>query len=643
MKKLILALALISPVLLYGQLESDRDGDGITDIREYFIHKKYSDQKGYYTYFNPDIADIPSAAITFTGSINVGLVYSVKSTTETKKTIEINQTKSIEVEDYKKTYNSNTVKNKTEAEVSAGFSIKGFMGGFSIKNNFTSDATSGIEIRKEQIDKWKDDYKNLQSQINNNQIGYDEDDGYIRANLNFFNPSSCHSIKISKVIINAYAYNITTGQKDDKPLLQAIEVNLKPNGANEDDINEIILDKLEVKNRLISIKKLNSNDIIQMLNDGKSIIFEIESYDISVQDVQMIPEKTISLSKQKDALSRDCFKLRIFDGKSDVTYYIAKKDSTGDYNTLRKALKYIYNDNVSFNQTTINNEKFNYIYNIDNKMSNLNFQVKPINFTKENLSQGFWFKLIKEGTTFSGDLDAPLNELNIDITLVYLTGNDLKPIPKNDFAIIGNKSADLINNDPISTGIFITKGDKINLDITPYVTQFSQGYVTEIFSFYGIGGISDITYHRSVINEEWKFQKLSKSEILKINLYFKFSGIEKIFRLSDFKNVVVNFSPSNTWNIQFNLPDIIQQNIKYEIILLPQQNSFAENPITLNEGLLTSDYENLKASLISLRNQGCPYGICDRIEKFLNNNFYKSIIKYQTIKYSININALRQL
>ena len=643
MKRLIILFTAISPVLLFGQTDIDRDGDGISDVTENAIHKQFGNQKGYETYFNPDIADIPSASITFTGSINIGLVYTIRATTDTKGTIEINQTNSTETEDYKKTYNSNTIKNKTEIEASAGFSPKGFLWGFSIKNNFSTDATSGIEIRKEQTDKWRDEYKKLQSQITSNQVGYNETAGYIKANLNFFNPSTCHRVIISKVILNAYAYNISTGQKDDKPLLHTIEVNLKADNAGNDAKNEITLDPgKKPTNRLIEVKNLNSNDIIQMLNDGKSIIFEIESYDIALIDENVLPKQIITLSGQKDALAVKTFKLRIFDGINDVTYYIAKKDSAGNFNTIRKALSYIYNDKVEFKETSFDSKSFGYIYRVDNKMSNLNPQAKPTDYTEENLSQGFWFKLIREGTTFSGDLDAPLNELNIDITLVYLTGKDLKPLPKKDFTIVGNKVLDVTENNPISTGINVTKNDKIQLNLTPYLIQYNQNYTSETYSFTGTNIAAEV-YHRGSVSEVWNYQSLTKSDLQKIKLYFKFNGIDKIYTLSDFKNLQINFSPPNTWKLEFELPTEIQANINYELIVLPNQNSFASKPQTFYEGIIQSDYETLNNRLALVKQQiGDAYGTYANLQNYLNSNFYKNIIKYSKIRYVININSLRQ-
>jgi hypothetical protein len=224
MRKIKLTLFIIlSHLFCFGQqIESDRDGDGIKDSEEQKIYNKYSNQIGYRTYFNPNIADIPIPAISFTGTIDLGLSYKVRSLNRKEQKIEFSQQSYNETENSKKTFNSKTLKNKTELEVKLGLDLEkiNFYGGFNISNNFSIDATSGIEFSKTNIEKWKAEYQNFQTKFNSSEIEYDDKAGYIKANLNFYNPSKSHAITISNIIVTAYTYKISSGEIDfEKPIL----------------------------------------------------------------------------------------------------------------------------------------------------------------------------------------------------------------------------------------------------------------------------------------------------------------------------------------------------------------------------------------------------------------------------------------
>lgn len=284
MKKNYLFLVLtFIPIILFGQTEPDRDADGVIDKIEDKIFDHYSVKngyKGYNTFFNPSIAEIPSVSIAITGSVDIGLELNLSESNEGNIYIKHENSSSLENIKITKSHMSSTVKNKLELESSSDLKTGAIFSSLTLKNSFSFETSSGVDFTLEEIDKWKKEYYKSISSSQNTSLKFNDKAGYIKANITFFNTSKHHEITISKVILRVYSYDIVRGIRDDKPLFMPIEVNLKAKGAKESQNNELTLDKGGFKERLIEISEINSYEMIKLIENKKSIVFVIESYEV---------------------------------------------------------------------------------------------------------------------------------------------------------------------------------------------------------------------------------------------------------------------------------------------------------------------------------------------------------------------------
>jgi len=600
-KAYLFAVLIFTFINVHGQpIPKDLDGDGISDSIEMTAHALHMGELYNEIYFNKYISDIPIPIINFNPEFEVGF--------ETKETVNYRYFSKSEVSSSQSNEYKTTDKTKTfdkasitiKAEYKAGSLYKDIGWGI----NVTNENSSGVETEQSQemIKAWKSGSSELQEKEKDVKFEIDDNAGYIRALLTIRNQSPSHIIKVSNLKISVFGYFPHSKEKnknrDDVEFASSYARLYKQ--FEKSEFNEVTIYpkyNLSYPNsvNVVIYLPVPTKAMHNFMNSGKSLYFKLDEFDVKVEDINVNPS-SISFKSSVGQILKNDFKLTIINGGDISDYYIAKRDSAG-YINLKTALAYLYKANVKYDTDTFRGIEI--VSSIDGVSNTLSFaSIKSGVFKEQELSQGRWFEVFQrpKGSQYDGGLSTPIQDPNIEITLAYLKGSELLP-PKVEDIPLGSDTIEMFSDKTVVTKCQINKGYKIRIAISPFIRYYSQGNTQATTIVYNCGsGEKKFTYSlNSIISSDWK-DGLTDLDLNKLQLYFSFDGIDKLYSISELKGqgMLISKSP-NTWEIICYPPNELDPHRNYNLTIFAKDLVSETCPTKYEVGFNCKDFETAKS------------------------------------------------